>query len=55
MMTYYMLTTLSSVGFGDLVPRSDAERVFIVITMMFAILIFNYIKSMLHILFFEIK
>jgi hypothetical protein len=54
-MTYYMLTTLSTIGFGDIVPRSDAERVFIVIIMAFAILIINYIKYLLHVLFHEIK
>ena len=54
-MTYYMLTTLSTIGFGDIVPRSDAERVFIVIIMAFAILIINYIKYLLHVLFYEIK
>ena len=54
-MTYYMLTTLSTIGFGDIVPRSDAERVFIIIIMAFAILIINYIKYLLHVLFYEIK
>ena len=26
--TYYAFTTLSTVGFGDLAPRSDPERIF---------------------------
>ena len=34
--TYYMFTSLSTVGFGDYNPRSDFERVFIAFVLLFA-------------------
>jgi hypothetical protein len=40
LMQYYMFTSLSTVGFGDLAPRSDLERVFITVTILFGELIF---------------
>mgnify|MGYP002630702022 CR=1 FL=1 len=42
-----MFTSLSTVGFGDLAPRSDLERVFITITILFGELIFQYFLGIL--------
>ena len=40
LMQYYMFTSLTTVGFGDLAPRSNLERIFITITLLFGELIF---------------
>jgi hypothetical protein len=39
--SYFTLTTLSTVGFGDLAPRSDAERLFGAFILMFGVAIFS--------------
>ena len=44
---YYIFTSLTTVGFGDLAPRSDLERVFIAITLLFGELIFQYFLGIL--------
>ena len=41
--TYYMFTTLSTVGFGDLHPRSDSERVLCLMVFIFGNAIFSLI------------
>ena len=40
--TYYQLTTLSTVGFGDLYPMQDHERVVIAFNFLFGVAIFSY-------------
>lgn len=40
LMQYYMFTSLTTVGFGDLAPRSNVERIFITFTLLFGELIF---------------
>ena len=40
---YYSFTTLTTVGFGDFAPRSDAERIFITFGLIFGVSIFSYI------------
>lgn len=40
---YFSFTTLTTVGFGDYAPRSDAERVFISFGFIFGVSIFSYI------------
>ena len=40
-MTYYAFTTLSTVGFGDLVPRSNQERCFIIMILFFGVALFS--------------
>lgn len=40
-----MLTSLSTVGFGDYHPRSDFERVFIALVLLFGVAIFSYIMG----------
>lgn len=42
MSMYYAFTTLSTVGFGDLAPRSDIERMFCSFILMFGVSIFSY-------------
>ena len=44
-LTYYMITTLSTIGFGDFYPRTSKERIFISITILFGVAIFAIIKK----------
>jgi hypothetical protein len=44
-LTYYMITTLSTIGLGDLYPRTSKERIFISITILFGVAIFAIIKK----------
>ena len=46
--TYYAFTSLSTVGFGDFSPRSDSERIFILIALFVGVIMFSYILSCLH-------
>jgi hypothetical protein len=39
--TYYAFTTLSTVGFGDLAPRSDLERIVCAFILMMGVAIFS--------------
>lgn len=41
--TYYMFTTLSTVGFGDLSPRSDGERVLCILIFIMGNAVFSLI------------
>jgi hypothetical protein len=45
LMVYYAFTSLSTVGFGDLHPRSDLERAFIALLLLFGVAIFSYIMG----------
>lgn len=40
--TYYALTSLSTVGFGDFAPRSNIERIYITFVLLFCGPIFSY-------------
>jgi hypothetical protein len=42
MSLYYAFTTLSTVGFGDLAPRSNIERMVCSFILMFGVSIFSY-------------
>ena len=42
---YWAFTTLSTVGFGDYNPRSDAERLMCAFFMLFGVAIFSYIMG----------
>lgn len=42
---YFSLTTLSTVGFGDYNPRSNAERLMCVLIFLFGINTFSYIMG----------
>jgi hypothetical protein len=42
-MVYWAFTTLSTVGFGDLYPVSNTERIFCTIILLFGVMIFSYI------------
>ena len=43
--TYYAFTTLSTVGFGDYNPRSNAERLFCAVILLVGVAIFSYIMG----------
>ena len=40
---YWTFTTLTSVGFGDLHPKSDAERIGVILIFMFGVGTFSII------------
>lgn len=42
---YYMFTSLSTVGFGDLHPRGNFERLFCALILLFGVAIFSYIMG----------
>lgn len=44
-MTYYAFTTLSTVGFGDFHPKSDAERGVCAFILLVGVAIFSYIMG----------
>jgi len=44
-LTYYLLTTLSTIGFGDFHPRSDYERMAMAFIMLFGVAIFSYVMG----------
>lgn len=39
---YFMFTTLSTVGLGDLHPRADSERLFTCAILFLGVMIFSY-------------
>jgi hypothetical protein len=43
--TYFAITSLSTVGFGDYHPRGDTERIVCAIILLFGVAIFSYIMS----------
>ena len=40
---YYALTSLSTIGFGDLYPKTDAERLYVAFMLLFGVAIFSFI------------
>ena len=44
-MVYYAFTTLSTVGFGDFHPKSNYERLFCAMFMLFGVAIFSYMMG----------
>lgn len=42
-MVYFTFTSLSTVGFGDLNPRSNSERILTAVILLFGVAIFSYI------------
>ena len=42
---YYAFTSLSTVGFGDYHPKSNSERIFCSIILLFGVMIFSYIMG----------
>jgi CRP-like cAMP-binding protein len=42
---YFALTTLSTVGYGDLTPQSNVERIFGIVIMILGIALFSYIMG----------
>ena len=43
---YFALTTISTVGYGDRVPVSKIERIFVIFIMLGGVYLFSYIMSM---------
>ena len=44
-LTYFGFTSLSTVGFGDYNPKSNVERIFIALALLFGVAIFSYIMG----------
>jgi len=44
-MTYYAFTSLSTVGFGDMYPKNDYERLLVAFILLFGVLIFSYVMG----------
>lgn len=44
---YYALTSMSTVGFGDFAPRSNPERLYITLILIFGVSVFSYCLSSL--------
>jgi len=44
-LTYFMFTSLSTVGLGDLHPRSDTERVLGAFILLFGVMITSFIMD----------
>lgn len=44
-LVYFSFTTLSTVGFGDYNPRSDVERAFMSMGLLFGVIIFSVIMG----------
>jgi len=42
---YYSFTSLTTVGFGDYNPRSEFERIFCAMILLFGVAIFSYIMG----------
>ena len=45
MMTYFSFTSLSTVGFGDIHPHSDAERLFCAFMLTMGVAIFSIVMG----------
>jgi hypothetical protein len=45
LVTYFAITSLSTVGFGDYHPRGDTERIATVFILLFGVAIFSYIMG----------
>lgn len=51
LLTYYSFTTLSTTGFGDIHPKSDAERIIAIVMLMVGVAVFSAIMNVfIHIL-----
>ena len=42
---YFSFTSLTTIGLGDFTPRSNAERIFIAIGLLFGVSVFSYIMG----------
>ena len=54
-MMYFSFTTLSTVGFGDLHPESDAERIIGSFMLVFGVAIFSMVMSNFSDILLEIE
>lgn len=55
LLTYFTFSTLTTVGFGDLCPISDPERIFITIVLLFGVAVFSYIFNEFKITLDQVK
>ena len=44
-MLYYSFTSLTTVGFGDIYPTNDSERLVIAFLLLFGVAIFSYVMG----------
>ena len=46
-MLYYMFTTLSTVGLGDISPTNDIERIMCILVLLFGVLLITYLMDIM--------
>lgn len=44
-MTYFAFTSLSTVGFGDMYPKNNSERMLTAFILLFGVAIFSYVMG----------
>ena len=54
-MTYFSMTSLSTVGFGDYHPRNNIERIVCAFLLLFGVMIFSYFMGKLQTMIMKIK
>lgn len=52
---YYGMTTLSTIGYGDFLPKSVQEKVIISVVMLFGVIVFSFIMNQLMVFLDEIQ
>ena len=45
LITYYAFTSLTTVGLGDLHPRSNLERLFVTVMLVLGVTVFSYVMK----------
>ena len=45
--TYFILTSISTVGFGDIHPTNNYEKIFCIVISIFGVLLFTFISGAL--------
>lgn len=54
-LAYFSMTTLSTVGFGDLYPRNTIERILCSIYLLFGVMLFSYFMGKLKKMIIKFK
>ena len=44
---YFAVTTMLTVGYGDVIPQTTAERIFCILSMLITCCVFAYIMSVI--------
>jgi hypothetical protein len=52
---YYTISTIATVGYGDITPRSDSTRLYTIVVMVFSSGLFAFINNKIAIIFQELE